>query len=660
MDCGSRAVRITHRASNRWGYGLRRLRHFVVCILTTVILGLLPFGMAQMAQTPNSASVDLPKGQDVIAYLNQMIDWHRQVLGEEHLSNDATDVLFLENALQISNQALHQAFDFAKDDAQLLAKQKTGVTAEAASGNTQSLTQAANEAAAEVQQRKIQSRSLQQQLARAGGRRRQQLQTRIQLLQSEIELEQARSDTLQTLLQFAGGQTTGGVSLLAQIAELQRSVPELESGTIKSTSANNAAPPISTDRSQPSGVIGLIEDLFALRRKTNVLDNAIRSTDALSRKVDRLRQPLVSALEILAKEGDQEVENPADAETNEEQRLDALTAQFKQISAIVLPLGKQSILFTSYRNNLESWKAAIGDQYSLDIKRLVLRLTILVIALVFVIILAELWRSAIFRYVHDMRRRYQFLLLRRIIIWIAIAITIAFALASEIGSIATFVGLITAGVAVALQNVILAIAGYFFLIGKYGVRVGDRVQIAGVTGDVVDIGLIRLHLMEVSSVDTGRQPTGRVVVFSNAVVFQPGASFFKQIPGTSFTWHQMALTLAPETDYRLAEKRIVDAVNSVYAGYREHMEAQHQQMQDTLNVSVDLPKPQSRLQFTDGGLEIVVRFPAELDHAAEIDDEVTRKLVEAIEQSPRLKLVGAGTPNIQPVADSDVPQTKAS
>jgi small-conductance mechanosensitive channel len=80
----------------------------------------------------------------------------------------------------------------------------------------------------------------------------------------------------------------------------------------------------------------------------------------------------------------------------------------------------------------------------------------------------------------------------------------------------------------------MAIAGYFFLIGKYGVKMGDRVQISGVTGDVIDIGLIRLHLMEIGDVGTDRQPTGRVVVFSNAVVFQPTASFYKQIPGTNF------------------------------------------------------------------------------------------------------------------------------
>ena len=61
----------------------------------------------------------------------------------------------------------------------------------------------------------------------------------------------------------------------------------------------------------------------------------------------------------------------------------------------------------------------------------------------------------------------------------------------------------------AQQSVILSVAGYFFLIGKFGIRVGDRVQIAGVTGEVVEVGLVRLHLMELSS--SGSEiPTGRV------------------------------------------------------------------------------------------------------------------------------------------------------
>jgi small-conductance mechanosensitive channel len=284
-------------------------------------------------------------------------------------------------------------------------------------------------------------------------------------------------------------------------------------------------------------------------------------------------------------------------------------------------------------------------------KMLAIRVVVLLLVVLVLFGLAELWRKTIFHYVHDMRRRYQFLLIRRIVVWIAVAIAIAFALASQIGSLATLIGLITAGVAVALQNVILAVAGYFFLIGKYGVRVGDLVQIAGVSGVVVDIGLVRLHLMELSAPESGRQPTGRVVVFSNAVVFQAGASFFKQIPGTGFTWHEVTLTLAPDTDYPNAQERILHAVETVYNRYAEDMAGQHRAMENNLNIKVAVPRPYARLHLTKTGIEVVIRFPTELENSAEMDDAVSRELLRAIEQSPRLKLVGSGAPTIQPVAE---------
>ncbi len=92
--------------------------------------------------------------------------------------------------------------------------------------------------------------------------------------------------------------------------------------------------------------------------------------------------------------------------------------------------------------------------------------------------------------------------------------------------------------------------------GKYGIRVGDRVQIAGVTGEVVDIGLVRLHLLELSSGGTDAQPSGRVVAFSNSVVFQPTSGVFKKIPGTNFLWHEISLTFSSESNYRIIQERI--------------------------------------------------------------------------------------------------------
>src|SRR5205823_192926 len=237
-------------------------------------------------------------------------------------------------------------------------------------------------------------------------------------------------------------------------------------------------------------------------------------------------------------------------------------------------------------------------------------------------------------YIHDVRRRYQFLLLRRVVMWVAIILIIVLAFATQLGSAVTFAGLITAGVAVALQNVIVSVVAYFFLIGKYGIRVGDRVQIAGVTGEVVDIGLVRIHVMELGGPGDS-QPTGRIVALSNSIVFQPTAGLFKQIPGTSFVWHELKLTLASDTDYHTAKERIMQSVSEALAEYRDSMEAQRRSME--MNLTTIAPtdfKPKIRLHYISSGIEADVRYPVAMDKAAEIDDRLMRGLMAALEQEP--------------------------
>jgi Mechanosensitive ion channel, beta-domain len=94
--------------------------------------------------------------------------------------------------------------------------------------------------------------------------------------------------------------------------------------------------------------------------------------------------------------------------------------------------------------------------------------------------------------------------------------------ASDWTSLATFFGLVTAGVAVALQSVILCAVGYFVLVGKRGIRLGDRVQISGVTGDVTDIGWLQFQVREIDP--RTQQPTGNLVTFSNSFVLASPAT----------------------------------------------------------------------------------------------------------------------------------------
>jgi small-conductance mechanosensitive channel len=91
-------------------------------------------------------------------------------------------------------------------------------------------------------------------------------------------------------------------------------------------------------------------------------------------------------------------------------------------------------------------------------------------------------------------------------------------------------GFAAAGIAFALQNVILAVAGYFSMVAPNGIRVGDRVSLQGpfgyVHGEVIEIGVVRTRLQELTG--DPLQPTGRIMVFPNSVAFT--GSFIKHPP----------------------------------------------------------------------------------------------------------------------------------
>jgi small-conductance mechanosensitive channel len=600
--------------------------------------------------------------EDIIPFLNQTIVWSRQLTAEQQLVSEPSDALFLNDNRQVADQVVRLAFEFARARAQVLASQAgQGAGRAQAPTQYQGLVDSAAKADQQVKGLQQELEQFHQQLLTATGKKRATLQAVISETEGELQLFQTRRDTLRTMLQFATGTASSGLgsgSLLSQVEELARTVPvasaENKEQSGSNSAANNSTPPAvvaSRERKEsPTGILALATDLFSLRRKLRALEDNLNQTDALFQSSKNLRAPLVAKVRELTQKGDDVAGQPdsQDPKVLAQQRkdLDSLTAQFKQVSASLLPLGKQSILLDIYKRTTTNWHNAVQSQYRAELKGLLLRLAVLALVLGVVLGVSEVWKRATFRYVPDLRRRYQFLLIRRIVLWCLTAIIIAIAFASELGAVTTFAGLMTAGIAVALQNVILSIAGYFFLIGKYGVRVGDRVNIAGVTGDVVDIGLVRLQMMEITG-GSVPLPTGRVVAFSNAVVFQANAGMFKQIPGTNFLWHEITLTLDPKTDYRQVEQRMMEAVNKVFGEYHDKMEVQRRNVERSLNSTVPAFAPESRLHLTQTSLEVVIRYPVDLAHAGEIDNRVTREILDALERDPSLRVQVSAGPTIK-------------
>jgi len=592
-----------------------------------------------------------PDAPAVIGFLSQVIGWYRHLAIEEGLITDPAEMLFVSEDRQMADQVLNLSFEFAKAQAaRLTAAQNDTVSGKphAVAGAT-SLDASAEKADADIAAAQARLKALQDQLANAGTRKRDDLAPQIAAAQSELDLAEARGEAVHTIQQFESGnfhQETGltASGLTGQIEELENSVPEAERNA--KTAAPTAAAPAPI-----GGMAGIFEQLLTLSRNSSTLDDTIDVTNALVQQVERMRAPMLDELRDIDTQGDALAKASAGdvgALRARKEAFQKLIERHKLISAAAIPLRKATVILTLYVGNLQRWKNSIDGQSKLALRHLLVRVGVLFALLAAIFAAASLWRHFTFRYVKDTRRRYQFLQARRIVLAIVVTFVILFNFANEVGALATVMGFAAAGIAVALQNVILSLAGYFFLIGKFGIRVGDRVLISGVTGDVIDIGLVKLSLMELGGNGNDRQPTGRVVVFSNAIVFQPSGNFFKQIPGTNFVWNEVTLTLSPECDYRLAEKRLLEAVDEVFGRYREAIQRQYIEAEHQLNMVIDAPKPQSRLQLSQDGLRITIRYPAETRSAVQTADEVSRRLLDAIAREPGLKLVVSGISNIQP------------
>jgi small-conductance mechanosensitive channel len=196
-----------------------------------------------------------------------------------------------------------------------------------------------------------------------------------------------------------------------------------------------------------------------------------------------------------------------------------------------VPLRQEAELLRRYTTDLQGWQRAIDEETRRVLQSLGFELIGVVIALAVIMIGSVLWRVAATRYVADVYRRRLLLTIRNVTVVAAVALVLVFHFTSELTALVTALGFAAAGIAFALQNVILAVAGYFAIVAPNGIRVGDRVSLQGpfayVHGEVAEVGFVRIKLRELAGEPL--RPTGRTVSFPNSVVFT--GSFFKHPEG---------------------------------------------------------------------------------------------------------------------------------
>lgn len=480
---------------------------------------------------------DLPSNQEVLSFLTETLDWYRHRLIEQQIATEPGDLVFLEDNRPIATKVVQISFDFAKADASIVEmsaarNQKTSTpTASASAPHYAHFDQSENNAILAIQQATQEVDAIKKKLRFARGADHRKLQAALDTAQGRLKLLQAEESSLQEVIEFvrtSGGRQTG--DLQSSIDDLAQTVPDVTTPT-----AVRAQMPTydvtSIVKPRDSGILGLSSEVSELGRKLRVLDDEIRRTDKLKQSTDELRRPLLAyaAKRFPAGAGNDLLASDLSVLQQQKAQMDALRTMIKVFAPAVVALEKRNVLLEAYSSRLKSWRASILSQDEQAWKGLIFRLLGVAVIIGLLLLIGPAARRFTDHHVGDAERRHVLRVILRVVIWFAIVLVLAFSFTSDLSTLATIFALVAAGVAVALQNVILAAVGYFLVVGRRGMKIGDRVQISGVTGDVSDIGWLQFQLREI---DSGtRQPTGRVVTFSNSLVFvspATGLSKFKR------------------------------------------------------------------------------------------------------------------------------------
>lgn len=596
--------------------------------LATVVLAL---GTGDPARA--AAPAESPAGDEgVLAHASQVLSWFRETRAADEWAVQPADEYYKTTQRDLARRAVAGEFDFARAMVAVLADDQPAPAkpnGDAARQARLSSRIAANTTRlVELHDRQ---EELQRTQANAAAADRPVLEARAQTIQAEIDLAQAQGETLEKALSLFSSDGAGDAnSLESHLAALQRTAPEAFGAKTPA-----AAKPPAPATAPAGGILNRASALFTLVRNERALDSLAKHTHELSAETEKLAEPLTAQLRLAIQHADEVARDEDDAKADLTQlaaargKIGRLTQRFRHLAAAAIPVREVIQLLQQSQNNLADWRHSVRGQIDGILRYLLIHAAALGVALLALVVFSELWRRATFKYVREPRRRRQFLVIRRFVTTTLMIVVVVTAVVSDFSSLATFAGFLTAGVAVALQTIILSVAAYFFLIGRYGVRVGDRVTVSGVTGDVVDIGLVRVFLMELAGTGVDLHPTGRVIVLANSALFS-AIPVYKQLPGTDYAWHELFATIPPEADSAPVEQLLLQAVTGVYSGYRETIEQQHGVLQRLVDFRTEIPAPSAHLRLTEAAIEVVVRYPAELRRMSEIDEQVSRAVLAAL------------------------------
>jgi len=229
-----------------------------------------------------------------------------------------------------------------------------------------------------------------------------------------------------------------------------------------------------------------------------------------------------------------------------------------------------------------------------------------VIFLIIALLSIQLFRRYLKKKISNTAIRYKTQKGIEIVGYILIGILAITYFSGAIKDFTIIVGLFTAGLAFTLQELILSIAGsvYIFLVKVY--QPGDRIEINGIKGDVIDVDSIYTTMMEIGQWVSSDNYSGRIVKLSNAFVFKgPVYNFSQDFP---FIWDEFNLPIRYESDIDLAKSIIINSATEILSEYTLASKSQWTDVVNKFYIEDAQVEPTLAIKLTDNWIEFNLRY----------------------------------------------------
>lgn len=280
---------------------------------------------------------------------------------------------------------------------------------------------------------------------------------------------------------------------------------------------------------------------------------------------------------------------------------------------------------------------------SLDLFHLEMLSSYLPVLLLAALLIAGIYmlRAVAVRSIADTGMRYRARKAIGYVGYFIVALLLVSMLNSRVAQLSVIIGAIGAGIAFALQEVIASIAGWVALSFGNFYKPGDRVQLGGIRGDVIDIGILRTTLMEVGGWVDGDIYNGRMVRVANSFVFkEPVYNYSGEF---AFLWDEFKLPVRYGSNWKLAQQLIETAVRNHVEDFTNQSHEEWNHIVRKFLIEQAQLEPTVTLVANDNWIEFTARYIVDYKLRRSTRDAIMRSLLEAFDQHKEEVQLGSMT-----------------